>query len=256
MAYLIEKDKNGRLIYLCESFLTSNEKEAYDKLLNELKTDIPGIENGLKKEYGNTVLYKYYLGKFLNDSLIKYNINESERRDFWDEIKDFASSEKRTRNEGLKSKTRSFFEQCFLLSKYDEKVVLKLSWRQWQSFFDRVLVREDNRIFTWIGEYNEKIRQDDWREFEKILNMYLLKIDTSVFRDNEIIDIYNELLSIAKFWRSNFAVFELNNPNSKKIKTKSKRSKKFYNLCLSLRKENKKLLEKEQLESAFNISLK
>ena len=86
---------------------------------------------------------------------------------FWDEIKTFATNEKRVRNEGANAETRSFYGQCYNLAQLDENTVVQLSWRQWQDIFDRVGNREDKRIFQWIGRLSEKIREDDWREFEK-----------------------------------------------------------------------------------------
>ena len=101
--------------------------------------------------------------------------------------------------------TRSFYEQCFVLSQYDKEVVEKLSWRQWQDILDRVSNREDERIFEWIRNKTEKIREDDWREFEKALHLFLKSKDTSVFSDIEVFDIYNSLYSMSVYWRIAFS---------------------------------------------------
>ena len=133
------------------------------------------------REYGQSVWYKYNLSLFLSSLLEKYEISVSERRRFWDEIKHFATKEERKRDEGANSVTRSFYQQCYILSQQDKDVVEKLTWRQWQDILERVGNREDERIFQWLKRFTKKIREDDWREFEKALNLYLKGKDTSVF---------------------------------------------------------------------------
>lgn len=256
MAYLIQKDSSGRITYVCDGFLTSEEMERYDSLLDELRKDIPAIEAGLSNAYGDTVHYKYYLGKCLSDFLEKYKITESERRDFWDEIKGFATQSTRKRNDGAKSKTRSFYEQCYVLSQFDIAVVEKLSWRQWQDLLDRVSNREDGRLFKWLANVDTKIREDDWREFEKGLHLYLQKIDTSVFTDEEVFEIYTGILNMSIYWRGAFAKFEKDNPNSAKIKSKARRSKKYQTCCYQLKKEMKKSLCDEVFAKAFELAMK
>ena len=149
--------KDGHLVY--EGLLSSKEIATIDEILNALKQEIPQIESDLEEAYGKSVLYKYNLGKFLGELLKKYNISPSERRKFWDEIKDFATQENRTRNEGTNAETRSFYGQCYRLSQLDQEIVEKLSWRQWQDILDRVGNREDERIFEWIRSNKKKIRE-------------------------------------------------------------------------------------------------
>lgn len=256
MGFLIAKDKKGRIEYLCDNFLTSSEMEAYDNLLLELKKDIPSIEAGLEKEYSNTILYKYYLGKCLADFLEKYQITESERRRFWDEIKVFATQESRKRDEGSISKTRSFYEQCYVLSQYDIEVVEKLTWRQWQDLLDRVSNREDSRLFLWLRNREEKIKEREWREFEKGLHFFLQKKDTSVFSDEELFDIYNHIYEMGSYWITEFDKFEKANPKSAKIKTKLRRSKKFQASCHQLKKELKKPFSTEIYAQAFELAMR
>ena len=205
MNHVVSLDKDGHLIY--KGLLTSKEIATIDEILNALKEEIPQVESDLKEAYGKTVLYRYYLGKFLGDLLTKYDISVAERRRFWDEIKVFATQEKRTRNEGTNSKTRSFYEQCYVLSRLDLDIVQKLSARQWQDLLDRVGNREDERIFKWIKEKQDKIREDDWREFEKGLHLYLKSKDTSVFSDEELFEIYDSIFEMSKYWRIAFKQF-------------------------------------------------
>ncbi len=121
----------------------------------EFNQRLAQIEADLEEVYGKSVLYKYNLGKFLGELLTKYNISASERKQFWDEIKTFATKENRRRDESKNAETRSFYGQCYRLSQFDQEVVEKLSWRQWQDILDRVLNREDERIFEWIRNNSE-----------------------------------------------------------------------------------------------------
>jgi len=253
MAHLVSLDAEGRLVY--DGLLSSQERATVDEILNALKEEIPQIETDLEDLYGKTVLYKYHLGKFLGGLLGKYDVSVAERRRFWDEIKTFATKEDRKRNEGSKAVTRSFYEQCFVLSQYDLEVVQKLSWRQWQDILDRVANREDQRIFEWVRRKSDKIREDDWREFEKGLHLFLKSKDTSVFSDAELFDIYNSIYAMAAYWRIAFTQFSKDFPKSAKIKTKARRSKKYQEVSFKLRKELKKPLDDEIFALAFEQAM-
>lgn len=253
MKHIVELDENGHLVY--DGLLSSKEKATIDEILNTLKEEIPLIENELEKKYGKNVLYKYYLGKFLGELLDKYNISYKERRLFWNEIKTFATKENRKRDEGVKSVTRSFYEQCYVLSQHDLETAEKLSWRQWQSILDRVDIREDNRFFEWIKYQKEKIREDDLREFVKALHLYLQKKDTAVFSSQEIFNIYDKIFEMCKYWRVTFAKFEKENPKSAKIKRKSALSKKYHENCFILKKNLHKDFDEEIYQKAMEIIL-
>lgn len=246
--------ENGNIVY--DGLLSSKEKATIDDILNALRDEIPEIEDVLKKKYGKSVLYKYYLGKFLGDLLLKYNISIVERKQFWDEIKTLVTEEERIRKEGVKSETRSFYGQCYRLSLYDKEIVEKLSWRQWQDILDRVRNREDERIFEWIRNTDGKIREDDWREFEKALHLYLKKKDTSVFDDDELFAIYDSIMEMCKYWRINFLEFKKEFPQSAKIKSKARRSKKYQSECYRIKRETRKALNEEIFSLAFNNALK
>ena len=251
MSHVVSLDKNGHLIY--EGMLSSKEIATIEEILEALKNEIPQIENDLLEEYGKSVLYKYYLGKTLAVYIDKYNITYDERRKFWDEIKLFATKENRTRNEGANSVTRSFYEQCYQLAKYDKEAVEKLSWRQWQDLLDRVGNREDERIFDWIKNKTEKIREDDWREFEKALHLYLKKKDTSVFSANELFSIYDSIMLMCQIWREKLKEYSELYPKSLKIKHKGAWAKKYYARCFDLKKEQRLDTTTEDLcASAFS----
>lgn len=253
MGHIVALDAEGHLVY--EGLLSSKEIATIDEILNTLKQEIPQIESDLEEAYGKSVLYKYNLGKVLGGLLSKYNISASERRKFWDEIKTFATKENRIRNEGSNAETRSFYGQCYRLSQFDQEIVEKLSWRQWQDILDRVGNREDARIFEWIRNKKEKIREDDWREFEKGLHLYLKGKDTSVFSDNELYEIYESILSMCKYWRIAFAQFSKDHPNSAKIKSKGRRSKKYQATCFQLKRELRRSLDDDIFEKAFELAL-
>lgn len=253
MGHIVALDAEGHLIY--EGLLSSQEKATIDEILNALQTEIPQIESDLESVYGKSVWYKYNLGLFLGELLEKYDISIAERRRFWDEIKTFATKEDRKRDEGTNSVHRSFYQQCFILSQQDKEVVEKLTWRQWQDLLDRVSNREDKRIFEWIRNKSEKIREDDWREFEKGLHLYLKSKDTSVFSDQELFEIYNSIYAMGVYWRIAFAQFSKDFPKSAKIKTKARRSKKYQETCLKLKKELKRPLDDGIFEKSFEQAM-
>ena len=236
---------DDHLIY--DGMLSSKEKATIDDILAALQRDIPEVEELLGKKYGQGVWYKYNLGLFLGELLEKYDISISERRRFWDEIKDLATKEERKRNEGTKSVTRSFYQQCYILSQHDKEVVEKLTWRQWQDILDRVGNREDPRIFEWIKQTPDKIKEDDWREFEKALNLYLKDKDTSVFETKELFNIYNSIMLMCKKWRELFKKFTADHPKSAKIKTKSAWVKKYYVACFQKKKEQHSIVVTEEM---------
>lgn len=250
MGHIVSLDAEGRLVY--NGLLSSQEKATVDEILNALKSEIPQIEADLASEYGQSVWYKYNLGLFLGGLLEKYQITIAERRQFWDEIKTFATKEERKRNEGTNAVTRSFYQQCYILSCQDKEVVEKLTWRQWQDILDRVGNREDERIFEWIKNLSGKIREDDWREFEKALHLYLKEKDTSVFADEELFSIYDSLLKMCKVWRERFKVFEAEHPKSLKIKSKGIWAKKYYVRCFEIKKGQRiRIVTQEICEQAF-----
>lgn len=249
MPILVEKDENGRKIY--RGFLSSEETKQADLLLGYLQDEIPRIAQELKDKYGDSALYKYFLGKRLGELLDGYEISEKDRGYFWNEIKNFAPDKERKRNEGGDAKTRKFYEQCFLLAQIDQSIVEKMSWKQWQDLLDRKANREDERIFSWIGIHEPKIKPGEWAAFEKGLNLFLKGKDTSVFDDDELFEIYEMIFSMGQEWLRLFSEFEKNYPKSAKIKTKAKWEKKFYELCFKCRKANKSNITAEDCAVIF-----
>ena len=249
MSIIIELDDQGNKLY--KGFLSSAETRKADLLLGYLQEEIPNIGQKLRTEYGDGVLYKYFLGKRLGELLEEYEITEKERGYFWKEIKNFAPEKERKRNEGGEANTRKFYEQCYKLSRLEQGTVEKLTWRQWQDLLDRTTNREDERIFEWIGNREGRIKNDEWRSFEKALNLFLKNKDTSVFSIEELFDIYEMLLVIANCWLEGFDQFSKEKPKSAKLKTKSKWETKIYQLCFKARKANKRNLTKSDCEILF-----
>ena len=255
MSHIVRLNDEGHLEY--QGLLSTQEIADINEILESLKQEIPQIESDLKELYGNSVLYKYNLGMFLSELLDKYDITMQERRGFWDEIKDLATQETRKRSEGKESRKRSFYEQCYILSQYDESVVNKLSWRQWQDLLDRDdNQREDNRLFDWIRNRTEKIKEEEWREFEKALHLYLKEKDTSVFTNDELFSIYDSFLLMSQSWISHFKLFQKQNPKSAKIKSKGRRSKKYQKTCFELKKKNGGVFNEELFDRAFAEAMK
>lgn len=254
MADFIEKDEQGRKVY--RGFLSAEETEKADQLLDYLQKEIPEIEKHLEQEYGKGVLNKYYLGKKLGELLEEYDIRDRERLYFWEEIKSFATENERLRGDGKNSKTRIFYEQCYRLSLIDLSSVEKLSWRQWQDILDRTKNREDERIFSWIGNQEEKIKDPEWRSFEKGLNKFLTNKDTTVFYDQELFEIYDSIYGMAQVWVAEFNNYSKEKPKSQKISSKAKWEKKYYDLCFKCRKANRKNLTKEDCRAVFDTLMK
>ena len=235
MGKTVKKDESGHVIY--KGLLSSEEIAEADALLQKLINEIPQIESELEDEYNaNSILYKYNLGKRLGEYLEEHEIYDRERRYFWNEIKSFATKDESHKD---RSEARQSYEQWYLLSQLDLETVKKLSWRQWQDLLDRPKNRADIRIFTWVSQRQGKIREDDWREFEKALHQYLGNKETAVFSDNELFDLYDSIMLMCEKWRKLFGDYAKEHPRSGKIKNKSSWAKKYYIKCFETRKAHK-----------------
>lgn len=106
MGHIVRLDAEGHLLY--EGLLSSQEIATIDEILQALKEEILQIEADLEETYGKSVLYKYNLGKILGELLTKYDISFTERRKFWDEIKNFATKEDRKETKALMQRRVAF----------------------------------------------------------------------------------------------------------------------------------------------------
>ena len=124
---------DGHLVY--DGLLSSQEKATVDEILETLQKEIPI----LKKIYFKNMVKMYYtntiLGLFLGELLERYNISVTDRRRFWDEIKTLATKENRKRNEGAKSVTRSFYQQCYILAQQEVEAVKKAELASMARYF-------------------------------------------------------------------------------------------------------------------------
>ncbi len=254
MSNVVEIDERGQIVY--KGLLSSKQTAEIDEIINTLKEEIPEIENNLKKQYGSGALYRYYLGKVLGEYLVKYDVSVLERRKFWDEIKKLASQEERKRDEGKNSEVRSFYHQCYELSKLNKNTVEKLSARQWHAILDRVSPREDKRIYQWIEEYPDKIREDDWRTFLKGLNIFLKEKDTSVFEKDELFSIYNSIMLMSQKWRILINEYEKEHPKSEKTRNKTGWSKKYMTKCFYTSREKDCLVNEKICDESFEEIMK
>lgn len=235
MGKIVKKDDTGHIVY--KGLLSSEEIAAADALLKQLMEEIPRIESELAEKYNSkSILYKYYLGKRLGEYLEEHKIYDRERRYFWIEIKSFATADEYHKD---RSSVRQFYEQCYMISRLDFETVEKLSWRQWQDLLDRPKNRADDRLFAWITHKPDKIREDDWREFEKALHLYLGNKDTAVFSDDDLFTLYDSLMLMCKTWRLLFGEYAKAHPKSAKIKNKSAWAKKYYSKCFETRRVRK-----------------
>ena len=139
------------------------------------------------------------------------------------------------------------------MSQLDYDVVKRLSWRQWQSLLDRDDKNtQDLRLYSWIRDYPSKIKEDEWREFLKILNFYLDEKDTSVFSDEEIFAEYDIMLMLAKVWLAQIKVYAKVNPRSRKLNNKASWSIKFYKACYLRYRQTKHKLTEDICMDVFN----
>lgn len=259
MSRIIDFDNQGHIVY--NGLLSQEEVESYQEIIDALQKEFPEIEKELLKKYpskkanGTSIEYKYYLGKAISEYLNKYDVTEDERRRFFDEIKNLASEKTKelyTRDSGKKSKTRSIFEQFYLLSQLSFDTVLRLNWGEWQPLFDRVICREDPRIFAWIDKRVEKVSRSNWRSFMKVVNMYAGKFETALFSEDEFFDIFDSLLLTGSEWVSKYDSYKKDHPDSAKNHDELKWSKKFYQKCFEIKKQKRlDVITKEIIDRAF-----
>ena len=184
-------DNSKRFIGL----LTNAEIEHAEELLKELEINIPSIETTLQNKHGNGLDYKYYLGEYLAKYIDQESIKDRERLYFWREIEEFASLNNNPKSE---SNQRHFYEYCYIIFSFGYKIAHSLTYRQWNDILARKRIRQDVRIFNWFEIKNEEKANLYWRNFLPTLNEFLSKKDTSVFSIDELYQIYESILIIAR----------------------------------------------------------
>jgi len=244
---IIRKGYDNTKTYI--GLLSDDEIEKADLLLSELVEKIPKIEEELKKKYGMTLDYKYYLGEHLAKYIQEKRIKERERLYFWREIEEFAS---KNHNPNSESDQRHFYEYCYLIYSVGYNLAHALTYRQWNDILARKRIRSDTRIFQWFHYKQQNNEKLYWRDFLPVLNGYLLNKDTTVFSDDEIYDVYNKLNYIAKMFfqlTKRYAGKNKDNLTKARRTNFSKYKKIFIDKALILLRENN--VNDETLDLAY-----
>lgn len=257
MSKTIDSNEKGTKIY--DGLLSKEERSHADKILEDLKITIPLIEDQLNKKFSSkNNLYRYYLGTELKKLIEKYEITSRERIYFWNEIKFLAS---KNNNRVIdRSKNRNDYEYCYILSRFEIETIKKLSWRQWSSLLDSTNIIKDTRIFNWLPQLEIKIKEEIWREFLKVLNIFIKNKDTIVYDNSEIYYIYNYIYKVVTLWEEFFEEFFHKNFNSM---TKARGNKStinkykinFFKEALGIKYADNTLLKMELREIFKNIYL-
>lgn len=231
--------RNGQIEYI--NVMTHSEIEEAKKFLNELQLSIDIFQEDLKKEVApSNIKYRYLIGRFLTDQIIKNNITKRERTYVWQEIQSLTSSDIITKKD--RGGKRGFYEYCYLIAQFDEQIALSFTWSNWVDILDRSAATRDNRFVLWLAKDKKKIKY--LRDLLVAINSYMGKMDTEVFDDQEIEGIYNKLYVICDQFNKLFhKYFE-----GKREKLTDARRK-------NLKKYKKKYIDDTLLEGKFLSSL-
>lgn len=252
MAHVVNKNKEGQMAY--RGFLTSKEIRNADAMLEALKKEIPAKEDELSKKYKEKSLMCYHLGKYLDRLLKRYDIPPSERRYFWKEINQFATRKQRTRGTSTECPKMVFYEYCYSLSRFDIDVVKRLNYTQWRYVLEKNMGNEERHIVMWLKRRKGKIVTDDWREFSKGLTRFLKTRDMSVFTDDEVMEIYDSVFAMMRYWRMNADRYGKEFPNRKKT-NRLRLSRKYIDTCLALKKRLRVPLDEKVFAEAFGRTM-
>lgn len=169
--------------------------------LEKLKSEVYDFEKKLSKKYQPyNSEYSYELGLYLSSKLSEYSFVEGERHKFWNMLREYVNE--KDKRKVFQSNQREPYEYCYMLSKLDKNLVTKFSRSRWDHLFDCVTAREDSRLYKWLLELNnEKFisSSEYWRAFVKGLNIYFKNLDTSIFNEEEIFKIYEEVMLKSMF---------------------------------------------------------
>lgn len=185
----IIKKKDNNKIY--SGLLSSDEIAQANKMLEKLVDLIPGIESKIENEYSKGIEKKYYLGKALEELLVKEQIPPRERIFFWQEIDSFTENDQKA----FRGSNRHNYEMCYRISQYPFDVACKLNFRTWQSFLDRINLWDDDRFIYWLARSNKHKKNMYVREFGMMLDYIKKEKDTIVYSHSEINDLYELIWS-------------------------------------------------------------
>jgi hypothetical protein len=248
MSYIIRKNTSGNKLY--EGFSQENIQKA-EELLNQLITELNSFQTKLENsENLSSIDRRYRIGRFLDSFLNRKKINQFERLFLWDEIKNFTNSELQQTKD--RSDKQGFYEYCYRLAQYNEIIVFKFTWRQWSELLDRSVILKDDRLLLWLS--NNITDDDDFRLFLLIINHYLKKFDTTVFRTNELFYKYDQIFEIVKSWNyllNKYFDYKEKKNLRKKLNLFNKNKKQFCIDCLNDLIQKKMTLDIEIYEEYF-----
>lgn len=180
-----------------KGIVTYSEKKYTEDELSKMHDEFIEIENELKKRCKNEYdsEYSYELGLMLANKLKEYEIVESTRSFFWSILREGVNT--KDKRKVFQAKQRDPYEYDYLLSKLPKELALKYSRSKWDHLFDITTARKDERIYTWLlnVENNEFINnQLVFQNFCKGVKDVIEKIDTNMLTDDEINNIYNDIM--------------------------------------------------------------
>jgi hypothetical protein len=195
MSKLLSKINNSY-----KGIVTYNDIKYTDQQLQNMSEEFSRLEKSLSKKYKNyDSEYSYELGKILSSKLAEYRIVESERYEFWKMLREYVN-----KKDSRKTITnlRDAYEYCYLLSKLPRELSVKYSRSKWDHLFDITTARKDNRIYIWLMsvDNNDFINSNKiFQNFCKGLKNAFKDVDTGVYTDSEINDIYDDVMKKSIF---------------------------------------------------------
>lgn len=182
--------------------VTYNDIKYTDQQLENMSEEFSRLEKSLAKKYKDyDSEYSYELGKILSSKLVEYRIVESERYEFWRMLREYVN-----KKDSRKTITnlRDAYEYCYLLSKLPRDLAIKYSRSKWDHFFDIITARKDERIYRWLAMVDNKefINSNKvFQNFCKGLKIIFKDVDTGVYSDSEINNIYDDIM-----WKSIYLI--------------------------------------------------
>lgn len=239
MANLIQ-NVNGRKAYL--GLLSPEELEEANQMQKYLEEFIPALEEKLNAKYNRRVVaYAHEFGIELKKLVEKFQIKGIQEKLFWDQIRDFASSDdKRPQDRG----NRKIYDYYYKLSFYDLDDIENVNWGEWSYLFDVKEVMKEERIINWLAEKakTKKISRDPFRLFMTGIRLFIKDKDTSVFDDQQLFQKYDMVLNITylflELYKQKFTD-QKKQPTEARLKQKKKYHEKYFLEVFLLKRKNK-----------------
>ena len=204
MAIIFEKDTLGKPKIIKSIIFppTKEEEEVAIKFDNLLIKSIPKIEEefikggllsskkSIKKNQGNIELW-FSLGKKLREIIFDSGLVKKNEY-IWalQVIRKYLSLELLRKDRG----SRLHLDYCIRVSNLPWDSIKKMNWGDWVYFLDSKSLRNELRADDWIKEnINElsKLNRTQFRELAKKINKALKDIDTSIYTEKELFEVYN-----------------------------------------------------------------